>query len=48
MVCLRESVSESYRHYPSVAARCSDEVTKLIKVNVRTMTIACLFHLVAQ
>jgi len=37
MVCPRESVSESYRHYASVAARYSDEVTKSIKVNTRTM-----------
>jgi len=51
MVCPPESVSEFCRHYPSIAAHYSNEVTKAIKVNTRTMTkveLACLFHLVAQ
>ena len=42
---------KSYHHYPSVAARCSNEVTKSIKVDTRLLNkveLACLFNLVAQ
>jgi hypothetical protein len=57
MVCprntqrLRECIQVLSSLSCSVAARCSNEVTKSIKVNTRILSkveLACLFNLVAQ